>query len=150
MESHFFSCISYSQFNEAIIFFTLIMLLTKFIIRFLGNNSLIAVWKNLIQESSAVRCVPPACQSYEFWPPDVSTGEWSLNERVWRGPRWCPLDVTSKGPGLGRIPSLRFRVQVWPCTVRSNASWVMVTWRPHVNRQTWVKILISINLVGGR
>ena len=23
-----------------------------------------------------------------------------------------------------------------PCTVRSNASWVMVTWGPHVDRQT--------------
>ena len=33
------------------------------------------------------------------------------------------------------------------CTVRSNVSWVMVTWDPLVNRQTPVKTLLSRNFV---
>ena len=34
-----------------------------------------------------------------------------------------------------------------PCIVWSNASWVMVTWGPPVDRQTWLKALPSHNFV---
>ena len=36
-----------------------------------------------------------------------------------------------------------------PCTVKSNVSWVMVTWGPPVNRQTRLKTLPSRKFVGG-
>ena len=43
------------------------------------------------QESILVGCVPPACQPYDFWPPDVSTAR--------MGFQLLPPDVTSRGTG---------------------------------------------------
>ena len=60
---------------------------------------------------------------------------WSPNEHVWTGLQWSPPDVSSG------VPSVMFRgvtvggIQIWcwgegTCIVRSNPSWVMVTWNP--------------------
>ena len=43
--------------------------------------------------------------------------------------------------------------QEGPCTVRSNVSWVMVTWDPlqmdrKTNREKWLKTLTSLNFIG--
>ena len=58
----------------------------------------------------------------------------SSSKQAWTGLQWWPPDVTSRGA--------RDRgFYVWclmegACTVRSNASWVMVTWGVPVDRET--------------
>ena len=55
---------------------------------------------------------------------------WGPPSHAWR---------SESGPGKGS------------CTVRSKASWVMVTWDPFpVDRQTRMKILSTHNFVSGR
>ena len=85
----------------------------------------------------------------------MSLPEGSSNEQVWTDLQWWPPDVTSRGPKLGQgVPGLmsggwagsmaavRGGSQVWylgggHCTVRSNASWVMITLGPlWIDRQT--------------
>ena len=78
--------------------------------------------------------LPPVCQPYVLLVvtlPDVSIGGGSSSYQFWKGQHWLPSDVTSRRPresyvwwagegaGLGGVT----------CRVRSNASWVMVTWR---------------------
>ena len=83
--------------------------------------------------------MPPTCQLYVLrWPPDVSTvGACTVrsSKQIWTGLQWCPPDVTSRGRG-STCPMSGER---WGCgvpyTVRSNASWVMVTTGPP-NRMT--------------
>ena len=85
----------------------------------------------------------------------------SSSEEVWTGPQSWPPDVTSRdrwGPGQGgpctkgEGQGVTVQRRIY-CMVRSNASWVMVTWYPpslqQNDRQTIVKILHFHNFIGG-
>ena len=87
-----------------------------------------------------VGCVPPACQPYIplRWPPDVSTS----GGGGWGGPQVNNFEDMEAGASSGR----GLMSDIWGegggkswgrgCTVKSNTSWVMITWGPPVNRQT--------------
>ena len=92
------------------------------------------------------------------------------NKQVWIALQWRPPDVTSRGSwmevpmshvyGDGEldgplVPSLEgkragFRVGPGPCTVRSNAPWVMITWGPPgyrlIDRHIWLKNITFLQL----
>ena len=99
----------------------------------------------LKQGSIPVGCVPPACQPYMLQLPDVST--------YWGCPQVNKFEqVSSDGHRMlasGTISEVQGRAG-GTCAVRSNASWVMVTWGPSpftkTDRQTQVKTLPSCNL----
>ena len=89
------------------------------------------------QESIPVGCVPPACQPYVlWWSPDVRTGGPQVNkfEQVFSNCHQMSL----AGGWAGGVTCLVSRGgdEARACTVRSNASWVMVTWGPTLNRMT--------------
>ena len=80
-------------------------------------------------------------QVSKSWSPDV-TSRGPSGEQVWTGLHSWPPDITSRvGVGLG-VPEQCgpiSRALGWdedPCLVRSNASWVMVTWGLHPRGQT--------------
>ena len=72
--------------------------------------------------------------SEQVWPPDVTSK--GVGGSFWRGLVQWGLSWTSLNMSGG------------PWTVRSNASWVMATWDPPVDRQTWLKTLPSHNFIG--
>ena len=78
------------------------------------------IYPQLLQESIPEKCLLPTCQLHMLrWPPDVTTDGLvgvSSSDQVWRGLQSWPPDLTSSWGGVGG------------CTVRFNASWVMVTW----------------------
>ena len=106
------------------------------------------VWKHKdIQESIPVGCVPPACADYNSCNTLVAPVQWRSNDQVWKGLQWWQPDVTSRaipslmataGRSLGSFLRGGGRARATPCTVRSNASWVILTWDslPPVGRQT--------------
>ena len=107
------------------------------------------------QEGIPVRCVPPACQPYVFqWPKDVSISGGGVLKRTSLN---RALDVTSREQGWAPMSLGGWgESHVWSpgggargCTVRSNASWVMVTWGPPADRQTQLKTLPSHNFIKG-
>ena len=51
----------------------------------------------------------------------------SSSEQVWICLQWWLPDVTGRGAGVGPMSDV---CVLGGCTVRSNASWVMATWRP--------------------
>ena len=94
-------------------------------------NALLAISSSLWKPR--VGCIPPACWLYLLQQPrNISTGEGSSNKQVWK---------------------------VWgTCTVRSNASWVMITrdtpvplprWTEWLtDRHYWKNYLSTISLAG--
>ena len=58
------------------------------------------------------------------------------------------LHITIKAICIG--VGLGIGVRQWKHTMRSNASFAMITWDPLVDRQTALKTLPSRNSVGGR
>ena len=73
---------------------------------------------------------------YHEWLTSHTNGPFSCTS-YWK--HYLPITSLVGGQGQGD-----------PCTVRSNASWVMVTWWPPVNGQTRLKTLPSRNFVGRR
>ena len=90
------------------------------------------------QESILVGCVPPACQPYVLLPPDVSTdwegGQLNKFEQVSSYGHQMSLAVGPEGSMSdgreGGVPMSDVGGGGGGSTVRSNASWVMVAWRP--------------------
>ena len=99
-----------------------------------GLKDLLSCANKNKQEIIPVGCVSSASQSYMlWWLPDVSTsggGSLQVNvfEQVFSDGYQMSLTMVGVGPkGGSYLIGGRGR---GACTVRSNASWVMVTWRP--------------------
>ena len=119
------------------------------------------VLKTIIwQESIPVGCVPPSCAERMCFsnihqmsalvvlkwkkmnrsPVLTTSGAWEGVPCLWRGVRGIPMSHIWKG---------------LPCTLRSNASWVMVTWGPpptcgHTDRHVWKYYLPATSLAGSK
>ena len=121
------------------------------------------MYRNKLQEIIPVRCVLPACQPYELWPPDVSTGrgcgvggpQMNKFEQVSSYGHQMSLAGGWAWPELG-VPCLMARGAAAAgrgCTVKSNASWVMVTSGPPpllwTDRHEWKHYLLKTSLAGG-
>ena len=78
-------------------------------------------------------------------------GERSPSEQIWTGFQWWPPNVPSREAGTRGSQGAE-EAGAGGCTVKSNASWVMVIWGPSplwTDRHTRVKTLPFRNFVGG-